>query len=361
MSRITIPIGPQHPMLKEPVSFLLTVEGEQVIDSTLRLGYVHRGIEHLCQQRSYVQNLHLLERVCGICSHIHTTVYCQGIEALLKLDVPLRGLYLRMLLCELERVHSHLLWLGVLAENMGFSTIFMYTWRDREIVLDIMEELSGGRVTHAVNVIGGVRIDIGEEQFHSIVARLYELEKQVEIFLDMIQHERTLRLRTQNIGILTLDQVRRYCVVGPTARASGLDIDLRRDIAGSPYNNLHFAVITHTAGDVWARAVVRTHETIESLRLCRQILVGLPDGPTRIKRVPRRVPPGETVSRAEAPRGELFYYIRSDGSDKPARIKIRTPSLTALITLPDQLRGINTADAAVVMAGVDLCIACADR
>jgi Ni,Fe-hydrogenase III large subunit len=359
-TQMTIPIGPQHPLLKEPLSFLLTVEGERVVDSALRIGYVHRGIERLCQERTYVQNLYLLERVCGICSHVHTTVYCQGIEALLGLEVPLRGLYLRTLLCELERVHSHLLWLGVLGENIGFTTLFMYAWRDREIVLDILEELSGGRVTHAVNVIGGVRIDVDQGQLHSIVARLHELEGQVDKLLGVIRHERTLRARTQGVGYLTPAQVRRYCAVGPVARASGVDVDVRQDAPYAAYDRLPLHVITRQEGDVWARTLVRALETIESLHLCRQLLAGLPGGPTKV-RAPRRVPPGEVVSRAEAPRGELIYYMRSDGSDRPARVKIRTPTLTALITLPDQLRGVHTADVSVVLSGVDLCIACADR
>jgi len=347
-------------MLKEPLSFLLTVEGERVVDSVLRLGYVHRGLERLCQERNYVQNLHLVERVCGICSHIHTTTYCQGVEALLGLEVPLRALYLRALQCELERIHSHLLWLGVLAENAGFTTIFMYAWRDREIALDIMDELSGGRVAHAVNILGGVRIDVGEASVASSLMRLDELERRIEVFLGVIQHERTFRARTRNVGHLSAEQVRRYCVVGPVARASGADVDVRRDAPYAAYDRLRFKVITSNEGDVWARALVRTLEAVESVHLCRQLLTELPDGPLSV-RAPRRVPPGEVVSRGEAPRGELVYYIRSDGSDKPARIKIRTPTLATLITLPDQLRGVNTADVPVVLAGVDLCISCADR
>ena len=360
MTRMTIPIGPQHPMLKEPLSFLLTVEGERIVEGVLRLGYVHRGIERICQGRSYVQNVHVVERVCGICSHIHTTTYCQGVEALLGLQVPPRALYLRTMLCELERIHSHLLWLGVLAEDVGFTTIFMYAWRDREIVLDIMEELSDGRVAHGVNVIGGVRIDLDEAQVDSILARLDELERQIETLLGVIQHERTFQARTRGVGHLSAEQVRRYCVVGPIARASGVDVDLRRDAPYAAYDQLNFRVITAEEGDVWARTMVRMLETIESLHLCRQLLTGLPDGPTTV-RARRRVPPGEVVSRAEAPRGELIYYIRSDGSDRPARVKIRTPTLPALITIPDQLRDVNTADVPAVLAGIDLCIACVDR
>ena len=367
MTRMTIPIGPQHAALKEPVSFLLQVEGERVVESMLRLGYVHRGLEHIFQNRSYVQNVHVVERVCGICSHAHTTAYCQGVEALLELEVPRRALYLRTLLCELERVHSHLLWLGVLAEHIGFTAIFMYAWRDREIALDIMEELSGGRVAHAVNLVGGVRIDVEPEQVDAILAQLDELERQVETFIDLIRHERTFQARTRGVGYLSAEQVRRYCVVGPVARASGVDVDMRRDMPYAAYDALDFQVITAddstdfaSKGDVWARTMVRGLETMESLRMCRQLLIELPDGPLKV-RAARRVPPGQVVSRCEAPRGELIYYIRSDGSDCPARVKLRPPTLTTLITLPEQLQNIHTADVPTVLAGVDLCIACADR
>ncbi|MBN2002428.1 MAG: nickel-dependent hydrogenase large subunit [Anaerolineae bacterium] len=360
MNKIIVPIGPQHPLLKEPLAFQLTVEGERVVESAMRLGYVHRGIERLCQERTYIQNVHLLERVCGICSHVHTTTFCQGVEALLGLRVPARGLYLRALLCEMERIHSHLLWLGVLARNVGFDTIFMYAWRDREILLDVMEDLSGGRVSHAVNLVGGVRIDLTDERRDAVLKELDGLEDRLEVLLGVVENERTLQGRTRGIGLLSPEQIRRYGVVGPVARASGLDVDLRRDIPRPPYDRLAFKVPVRDEGDVWARTLVRMQETVESVHLCRQILETLPEGPVSV-RAPRRVPPGEVVSRTEAPRGEVVYYIRSDGSDKPARVKVRTPSLTTLITLPEQLQNISMADVSVVLSGVDLCIACADR
>ncbi len=360
MSKVIVPIGPQHPLLKEPLAFQLTLDGERVVESALRIGYVHRGIEQLCQSRTYEQNVHLVERVCGICSHVHTTTYCQAVEALLGLEVPLRGLYLRALLCELERIHSHLLWLGVLARNIGFDTIFMYAWRDREIVLDIMEDLSGGRISHAVNLIGGVRVDLTDEHRCAILAQLKLLDDQVARLLGVVEHERTLRARTRDVGQLSLEQVRRYCVVGPVARAAGLDVDMRRDQPRPPYDRLDFHVPVHTDSDVWARTLLRMQETVESVHLCRQILMTLPDGPVAV-RARRRVPAGEVISRSEAPRGEVLYYVRSDGSDKPARVKIRPPTLTTLITLPIQLQDVNLADVSVVLSGVDLCIACADR
>jgi Ni,Fe-hydrogenase III large subunit len=360
MNRITIPIGPQHPLLKEPLSFRLTVEGERVIDSTMRIGYVHRGIERLCQTRSYIQNIYLMERVCGICSHVHTTTYCQGVEALLGLEVPLRGLYLRAMLCEMERIHSHLLWLGVLAKNMGLDTIFMYAWRDREIVLDMMEAISGGRVAHGVNIIGGVRFDVDAEMRAYLESRLDNLDGQLHRLLDFVTHDRSLKRRTEGIAYLSPEQIKQFCVVGPVARASGVDVDLRRDLPRPPYDKLSFNVVTHYDGDVWARTFVRMVESIESLHICQDILKNLPTGPVSVRSA-RRVPPGEVVSRTEAPRGEVFYYIKSDGTDKPARVKVRTPTLTALATLKTQLQNVEMADVSVVLSGVDLCIACADR
>ncbi len=358
--RMIIPIGPQHPLLKEPLSYLLTVEGEQVLDNSLRIGYVHRGIERLCQQRNYVQNIYLLERICGICSYIHTATYCQGVEELLGLQVPPRAHYLRALMCELERIHSHLLVLGVLAENIGFTTIFMYAWRDRETVLDIMEELSGGRVSHAATVIGGVQFDLDEQHARTILARLDDFEGQMEVLRNVIHHERSFQMRTRDLGYLSKEQILDYCAVGPMARASGVDVDLRRDAPYAAYNDLHLRVVTASGGDVWARTQVRVQEVFESLHLCRQIVEQIPGGPVAV-RAPRRVPAGEVVSRMEAPRGELIYYIRSDGSDKPARVKVRTPTITSLMSLADQLRGISIADVPAVIGGMDLCIACADR
>ncbi|MCJ7693807.1 MAG: nickel-dependent hydrogenase large subunit [Anaerolineaceae bacterium] len=360
MTRFNIPIGPNHPLLKEPLSLLLTVEGERILESSLRLGYVHRGIERLCQERTYTQAIHLIERVCGICSHVHSSTYCQAVEALLNIEIPPRAKYIRALLCELERIHSHLLWLGVLAKNIGLDTVFMYAWRDREIVLDLLEEISGGRVSHAINIIGGIKTNLDQPLVETIYKQLELLEPKLEVVLGLFENDPSVRIRTQGVGILTKQEVQRQCVVGPVARASGVDFDLRRDIPREPYNLLDIKVITHKDGDVWARALVRIKEAHESLRLIRQILKIIPDGEIAV-RAKRRIPKGEVVSRLEAPRGELFYYIRSDGSDKPARLKIRTPTIPALSLLTDQLRGVNLADAPVILSGIDLCIACADR
>lgn len=360
MSELTIPVGPQHPLLKEPLSLDLRISGERVKGAAVNIGYVHRGIERLCQERTYVQNVALFECICGICSHAHTTAYCQAVESLLGLEVSPRASAIRVLLCELERVHSHLLWVGVLAEAIGFTTIFMYAWRDREIVLDTMEELSGGRIAHAANSIGGVRIDVSAEHARTLLARVTELAGQMRLFHAMVERDRSFHRRTRDVGVIERDTLRTYGIVGPAARASGCSLDLRRDAPYAAYASLAFDVVTGSEGDVWSRAHVRLEEIDQSLRICEQIAKDLPEGALTV-RAPRRVPEGEVVSRVEAPRGELLYYVRADGSERPARVKVRTPTLPALAALERMLPGLETADVAAVVAGADLCVACADR
>jgi Ni,Fe-hydrogenase III large subunit len=360
MSKISIPIGPQHPLLKEPLSMMIDISGEKVLGGSLRLGYVHRGIERLAENRTYVQNVHLIERVCGICSHVHTTAFCYAVEALLEIEIPPRAQYIRALMCEMERVHSHLLWLGIIAKHVGLDTIFMHVWHDREMALDIMEEVSGGRVSHAANQIGGVRFDLDAEHYDLISTTITKLHTQVDGILDVIENEPALKARTLGVAPVSADLIKKYCVVGPVARASGVDVDMRRDDPMPPYDQLDFNVITLPDGDAWARTVIRAEETRESLHLCEAILRDMPDGDVAV-RAPRKVPQGEVVIRMEAPRGELMYYLRGDGSENPARLKIRTPTLAVLSLLPEQLAAIHVADIPVVLAGIDLCIACADR
>jgi NADH-quinone oxidoreductase subunit D len=253
-----------------------------------------------------------------------------------------------------------LLWLGVLAKHIGLDTIFMHAWHDRELSLDIMEAISGGRISHAANQIGGVRFDLDEDHIAMIRETTERLESQVENLLEVIEHTSSMKARTKNVAPIPQSMIRKYCVVGPIARASGVDMDMRRDDPWPPYDRLNFEVVTHDAGDAWARTLVRTQETRVSLDLCKAILKDLPDGEVSV-RTPRRVPEGEIIVRSEAPRGEVFYYLRSDGTDRPARLKIRTPTLAALSMLPEQLSAIQVADIPVVLAGVDLCVACADR
>jgi NADH-quinone oxidoreductase subunit D len=358
--QFTVPIGPQHPALKEPGFFEFTVEGETVISGTVRLGYAHRGIEKATESRTWVQNLYLLERICGICSHIHALAYALGVEKLAGVTVPPRAQAIRELTAELERIHSHLLWLGVAAHEAGFDTLFMYSWRDRETVMDIFEEFSGSRVHHSVNTLGGVKFDLTPAHIDSIRRGLDYLDERARYYLDLVQNDPMLNGRTRAIGIMSETDAARLGVVGPTARASGLLRDLRVEAPYSAYPSFPVQPVTETAGDLHARFIVRVREILESIRVIRVILDALPDGDIQA-RMPRKIPAGETISRVEAPRGELFYFIKSAGGDMPERIKVRTPTLCNLASVLELSRGRQMADIPMLLVGVDPCFSCNDR
>lgn len=358
--RFAIPIGPQHPALKEPGHFEFVVDGEVVTGASVRLGYVHRGIEKATEGRTYVQNLYLLERICGICSHIHATAYCLGVERLAGVEVPPRAQAIRELVAELERVHSHLLWLGVGAHEAGFDTLFMYSWRDRETVMDLLEQLTGNRVNYSANILGGVKCDVTPEIAAGIRKGIDFLEERTKYYLEVVTTDTMFLQRTQGIGVMTREQAEELGVVGPTARASGVPRDLRVDAPYAAYSDFPVNMIIETSGDLLARFVVRVRELFECYRVIREILDNLPPGEISV-RFPRRIPEGETISRVEAPRGELFYFIKSNGTDKPERIKVRTPTICNLTSVLVGAVGHQLADIPMIMVGVDPCFSCNDR
>jgi len=358
--KFVIPIGPQHPALKEPSHFEIFVDGELVTGATLRLGYVHRGIEKGAEQRTWTQNLYLMERICGICSHVHAMAFAQGVEMLAGVQAPPRARAIRQLVAELERLHSHLLWLGVAAHEAGFDALFMYSWRDRETVMDLLEILSGNRVNYSANLLGGVKFDVTPEQKIKILDGVAFLEERIHYYLQVVNSDETFLARTRGVGIMTREQAERLGAVGPTARASGVPRDVRVDAPYAAYSEFPVNIVVNQAGDLHARFLVRLEELFESIRVIRQILDNLPESELSV-RMPRRIPTGEVISRVEAPRGELFYFIASNGSDKPERVKVRTPSLanwgTVLATAP----GHKLADIPMLVAGIDPCFSCNDR
>ncbi len=360
MSKITIPLGPQHPALKEPENFMLVLEGEQISGATVNLGYNHRGMEKAAEERTYIQDLYLLERVCGICSHSHTTCYITNVEELAKCETPKRALAIRTLVAELERVHSHLLWLGVAGYEMGFETLFMYTWRDREQVLDCLELISGNRVHYSINTIGGVRRDITAEQKAEVLKRIDYLAERTNYYIRLATEEATVLARTQNVGKLPYDVAIERGAIGPTARASGVARDVRKNEPYLTYSELDFKLITADSCDVFGRLVVRALELVESYKIIRQVLNNLPEGPTAVK-VPMRIPAGEAVNRYEAPRGEDIHYLKSNGTDKPERVKVRAPTLANLQSVAYMLEGGWLADVPLVIAAIDPCMSCTDR
>lgn len=359
-SKFTIPIGPQHPALKEPGHFEFGVDGEVVTSATVRLGYAHRGIEKAAETRNWTQNMYLLERICGICSHIHAMAYCLGIEALAEVEAPPRAQAIRVLVAELERIHSHLLWLGVAAHEAGFDTLFMYSWRDRETVMDTLEKLTGNRVNYSVNLLGGVKVDLTAELVAEIKRGLAFLEERTQHYLDVVTTDELFLRRTRGVGTMTAEQAERLGVVGPTARASGVNRDIRVIAPYSAYLMFPVTPVVEYAGDLEARFVVRLKELFESYRLCRTIVDNLPSGDITI-RFPRRIKAGEVISRVEAPRGELFYFIRSSGGETPDRVKVRTPTLANMASVISLAVGHQLADIPMLLAGIDPCFSCNDR
>lgn len=355
-----IPFGPQHPALKEPTSFSLALRGEKIDSVRLRIGYNHRGIEKGCEQRSYIQTMYLLERICGICSHAHSTAYVQAVEEIAGLQVPRRALYLRVLIAELERLHSHFLWLGVAGHEIGFDTLLMYTWRDREAVMDLLAELTGNRVNYGMNTIGGVRRDITPEQGQQVLKVISTLEEQTKYYVQVAQEEPTLIQRLSGVGKLTREDALRLGAVGPTARASGISYDIRKVDPYAAYGELDFKAVSATQADVYGRTLVRLGEIGESYSLIRQVLKDLPDGPIAV-RAPRKIPAGEAISRYEAPRGEDVHYVRSNGTENPERVKVRAPTLANTQAISKMLEDRYLADLPIVVAAIDPCFSCTDR
>jgi membrane-bound hydrogenase subunit alpha len=360
-STFRIPIGPQHPFLKEPAKFDFDIHGEEIVGARMNIGYNHRGIEKACEERNYYQCLYLLERICGICSHSHTTAFVQAVEEIMKLEVPRRGLYLRTLVCELERLHSHLLWLGVAAHEVGFDSMFMLVWRDRELVMDILEEISGNRVNYAINTLGGVRRDLSDAQRTKILNMLGILKQRLDYYVHIGTNEPSFVGRIQGVGKLHPKRAAEMCVVGPFARASSVDADIRRDDPYAAYRELDFKVITHDSGDIYGRVIVRALEIVESCNMIEQLLTNLPEGEIVASKVSRKAPPGVAVSRYEAPRGEDVHFVRGNGTDMPERVRVRAPTMANLEAATESVIGSYVADIPIAIASIDPCFSCTDR
>ncbi|RLE73027.1 MAG: NADH dehydrogenase subunit [Thermoprotei archaeon] len=362
-----IPVGPQHPVHPEPLLMKFKVEGEQVIGVEINVSYTHRGIEKGLEYREYLKGIFLAERICGICNAAHTVCYTQNIEQLLGKEIPPRAKYLRLIVEELSRIHSHLLWLGLAAHQIGFETLFMYIWRDREKVLDLLETITGNRVVTSYNTIGGVRRDITPQIEQKIRKALDYLEERTKYYKKVIMEEPTILARTQNVGILKPSEAVELFAVGPVLRASGIKHDVRADDPYIAHDEVPFNVATYDTCDVYARILVRVDEVLECIEMIRYSLDHLPSGSYRLKiPVIIKPPPGESVSRVEAPRGELLHYVKSDGSPRPYRYKVRTPTLANIPATARMLtsRGdysVYIADIPIIFGSIDPCLCCTGR
>jgi Ni,Fe-hydrogenase III large subunit len=355
-----MPFGPVHPSLKEPEYFKLILEGEKIVQVIPRIGYVHRGIERAAQDRTWVKNIYLFERICGICSFAHSLGYTQGVEALTLFEVPRRAKYIRVIVAELERIHSHLLWLGLVGHWAGFDTLFMWVWKDREHILDLEEEITGNRVHKSYSTFGGVRKDLPDGIAPKLRSELDYIEKRVGYYEDLVQSEETMSVRTKGVGKIGTDAAERLCPVGPLLRCTGVSRDVRVEDPYAAYDELIPQVETRTEGDIASLLQLRLAEVRESCRLIRKAIDEIPSGPFKVP-VPRAVPSGESTFHVEAPRGELFYFVKSAGGSVPERVKIRTPTMANILTATEMLKGHTLADVPVVLTGMDPCFGCMDR
>lgn len=352
-------VGPFHPLQEEMEFFRLTVEGEIVTDIDVRLSYNHRGIEKISEGLQFDQIPFLVSRICGICSASHPLAYVQAVEEIAGIKLPERALYVRTIINELERIHSHLLWVGLGGHFIGYDTVFMWAWKYREPVLDLLEEITGNRNNYGNVKIGGCREDIPNELIPKILKELDEIEKKTEMLTKAVLDDPVLHARLKGVGVLKKEDAIKYAVTGPTARGSGIDIDVRRDDPYAAYDALDWKVITQTDGDVFAKAVVRLLETFESINIVRQALKKLPDGPVSVE--VKAIPPGEAIGHVEAPRGETFHYVRSDGGNRPVRHKARAPSYVNVPSFKASCIGQHISDVTLTLAAVDPCYSCTER
>jgi len=358
MARSVIPFGPQHPVLPEPIHLSIVVEDEKVVEALPTLGYVHRGLEMLATKRDYNQMIQIVERVCGICSMIHSLCYCQGIEEMMGGEVPRRARMLRVVWSELHRLHSHLLWLGLFADSFGFEALFMQLWKIREKVMDLNEATTGNRVIVSVNVVGGVRADLDETQIRWIRDTLVDVEAAIKSLRTTIMNDNTVCRRTNGVGVLSRQAAYDLGAAGPTLRGSGVAQDMRQ-LKYAGFDEIAFEPVVETDGDCWARSTVRFRESIQSIDLVRQALDRL-DGSELAAKVKGK-PEGEVVTRVEQPRGECLYYLKGNGDKFLDRVRIRTPTFANIPPLAAMLPGLDFADVPVVVLSIDPCISCTER
>lgn len=361
MDKNVIPVGPYHPLLEEAEYFTLQVDGETVVDIDLEIGWMHRGHEFISESKTFTQSIYLVERICGICSTSHPIACVHAIEDIDNIEIPLRARYIRTLIGELERIHSHLLWLGLAGHFIGYDTLWMWAWKYREPVLQMFEIISGNRNHYGMMRVGGVAKDVDPSKVKSLLDIMDEIEKKIEMIAKAATDDPVLKSRLKGVGVLTKKDAIDFCAVGPTARASGVPIDVRKDEPTDAYELVDFKIIVTENGDVFDKTVVRLLETFESIKICKQCLEKLKTVNGGIRNNVKEISPGEGIGRYEAPRGEVFHYVRTDGTNRPVRHKVRAPSYVNIPTFKASCRGIPLADALITLAAVDPCYCCTER
>ncbi|MDR1322686.1 MAG: nickel-dependent hydrogenase large subunit [Gracilibacteraceae bacterium] len=356
--RTIIPFGPQHPVLPEPLHLDLILEDEKIVGAVPSIGFIHRGLEKLVEKRDFQEMAFVIERICGICSFIHGQGYVQTIEAVMGVEIPERAKYLRSFWGELSRVHSHLLWLGLMADAFGFESLFMHCWRVREKVLDIFEETTGGRVIFSVCKVGGLWKNVDGDTLRRIGGVLKDVDKDIRPLADVFMRDYTVQKRCVGLGVLTKEEAFQLGAVGPMLRASGVAMDARK-LGYAAYGNLEFEPVTENAGDCQARIAVRVREIYQALDIMRQCIEKMPGG--EVATTVKGNPQGEYLSRLEQPRGEAVYYGKGNGTKYLDRFRVRTPTFANLIPLLHIIPGCDLADVPLLALTIDPCISCTER
>jgi NADH-quinone oxidoreductase subunit D len=360
---LVINMGPQHPSTHGVLRVVLRLDGETVVDCDVVIGYLHRGIEKLSENRNYTQIILLTDRMDYVAAATNNVGYCQTIEKLMAIEVPRRARYLRTVLCELQRIASHCLWLGTHAMDIGAMTVFLYAFRERELILDLFEEFCGARLTYNSMRIGGLPLDIPIGWDKKVLEFCNILMEKVEEYETLLTHNRIWLERTKNVGVVTADDAIAIGLSGPPLRGSGVVRDIRKDEPYAAYDEMSFEVPIGTTGDTYDRYLVRLEEFRQSVRIIRQALEGLPDGPI-VGKVPRVIKPpaGETYHAIESPKGELGYFVVSDGkSTNPYRFRVRPPSFCNLQALRQMVRGHLVADVVALIGSIDVVLGEVDR
>ncbi len=370
-------IGPIHPALKEPTMFKFTLQGERILDVDLQPGFNHRGIEYMGMKRNPLQVLHLTERVCGICSAAHQFVFTRAVEHAAEIVPTERADYLRVIVAELERIHSHLLWAGVAGHELGFDSVLYYTWQMREQVQDVLEYMTGNRVNHSYYIPGGVRRDVTDEGIRKSLKMVSNYQRLEDTVLDIFTSDPTIVHRVKDVGILTHENAQRLCACGPLTRAAGVPKDIRFDWPYAAHGDMmdDFHVVTpefggyKATGDVFSQVVVRLHEVFEAVRMVEWCLENMPSGPitsepnlSSLLMAKLRMADGESVARVEAPRGEDIHYVRlKKGKMEVDSWKVRVPTYGNIMSWLTMFPGEQIADIPIIIASIDPCIGCMDR
>ena len=359
----TLNLGPQHPSTHGVLRVLLEMDGEFIIKAEPVIGYGHRGHEHMAENRNYVQFLPNLGRVDYLHALAYNQCYCMAVEKLLELKVPERAEYIRVITCELNRITSHLLWFGAYLMDLGAFTPFLYCFDDREHLLDLLDGLTGSRLTYCFFRFGGAPLDIDADFVAGGRAFVSRLRSRWDDYNNLVTKNVIFINRTRDVGIITRDQCIKYGITGPNLRGSGIPYDIRKSEPYSAYPEFDFEIPIGDKGDIYDRYIVRLAEMEQSLRIIEQACNKLPDGPIMAEKVPKRIKPpvGEVYQAVETARGEFGMYIVSQGDVKPYRIKLRTPSFANMSIFPEMAQDNLVADLVANLGSIDVVIPEIDR